>query len=69
MRVAIAAWHLKDRNVGLGRYCHGLIEALAQVDPINEYEILAPVASDLLKDSKNARMRKVSFPMFKRGFW
>ncbi len=69
MKVAIAAWHLKDRNVGLGRYCQGLIHALGQVDQINEYEILSPVAPSQPPVGKNMRIRKVTVPLFKRRLW
>lgn len=69
MKVAIAAWHLKDRNVGLGRYCQGLIHALGEVDQANEYEVLAPVAPSQLSVARNVRLRRVAFPLFKRRFW
>ncbi len=69
MKVAIAAWHLRDRNVGLGRYCQGLIDALGEVDRINDYEILSPVAPRQPPAGKNMRIRKVTFPLFKRRFW
>lgn len=69
MRVTIAAWHLKDRNVGLGRYCQGLIHALGEVDTENEYEILAPVAPSRPPVSTNIRICKVAFPLLKRRFW
>ncbi len=69
MKVAIAAWHLKDRNVGLGRYCQGLMHALGEVDPGNEYEILSPVVPSRLPTSPNIRIRKVAFPLLKRRFW
>lgn len=69
MKVAIAAWHLKDLNVGLGRYCQGLIQALAQFDQINDYEVLSPVTPSFLAASKNLRLRRVAFPLFKRRFW
>ena len=39
MKIVIAAWHLKDFNVGLGRYCRSLIEAMARVDGEHQYEI------------------------------
>lgn len=69
MKVAIAAWHLKDPNVGLGRYCRGLIRELGEVDQTNEYEILSPVAPGLLSGTGNVRFHKVTFPLFKRRFW
>ncbi len=69
MKVAIAAWHLRDRNVGLGRYCRGLIDALGEVDRTNDYEILSPVAPNQPPAGKNMRLRKVTFRLFKRRFW
>ncbi len=69
MKIVIAAWHLKDFNVGLGRYCRGLIEALGQVDTENHYEILMPDDSYRFPDRPNMRYRLVRFPIFKRRFW
>lgn len=69
MNVAIAAWHLRDPNVGLGRYCRGLIQALGQVDQTNRYEILSPVAPSQLPAGTNVHVRTVTFPLFRRRFW
>ena len=44
MKIVIAAWHLQDFNVGLGRYARGFIEMLGRVDRTNRYEILMPHA-------------------------
>jgi glycosyltransferase involved in cell wall biosynthesis len=65
----IAAWHLKDFNVGLGRYCRGLIEAIGRVDSDNEYEILMSDSSCRFPDRPNVRYRLIRFPVFKRRFW
>lgn len=69
MRVVIAAWHLKDFNVGLGRYCRGLIEAIGRVDSENRYEILMPNDSHRFPERPNMRYRVIRFPIFKRRFW
>jgi len=69
MNIAIAAWHLKDFNVGLGRYCRGLIEAIGRVDTENRYEILMPVGTYRFPDRPNFRYRPVRVPLFKRRVW
>jgi glycosyltransferase involved in cell wall biosynthesis len=69
MKVVIAAWHLKDFNVGLGRYCRGLIEGLGRVDHENRYEILMPNDAYRFPDRPNIRYRLIRFPVFKRRFW
>lgn len=69
LRIVIAAWHLRDFNVGLGRYCRGLIEALGRVDRENQYEILVPDDSYRFSQRPNMRYRLIRFPLFKRRFW
>lgn len=69
MRIVIAAWHLKDANVGLGRYCRGLIEAIGRVDRDNWYEVLMPEDACRFPVYPNLRYRVVRFPIFKRRFW
>lgn len=69
MKIVIAAWHLRDVNVGLGRYSRGLIEALGRVDGKNEYEILMPDGSCRFPERPNMRYRVIRFPLFKRRFW
>lgn len=69
MKVVIAAWHLKDFNVGLGRYSRALIEALGRVDVENQYEILMPDESHRFPERPNMRYRLIRFPFFKRRFW
>lgn len=69
MKIVIAAWHLKNFNVGLGRYCRGLIEALGRVDRENSYEILIPHEEDRLPAFPHVRYRIIRFPVFKRRFW
>lgn len=69
MKIVIAAWHLRDFNVGLGRYARGLIEAIGRVDADNRYEILLPDDSYRFPDRPNVRYRLIRFPIFKRRFW
>lgn len=69
MNIVIAAWHLRDFNVGLGRYCRGLIEALGRVDLVNRYEILMPEDAVRFPGRPNMRYRHIRFPIFKRRFW
>jgi glycosyltransferase involved in cell wall biosynthesis len=69
MKVVIAAWHLKDFNVGLGRYSRALIEALGRVDAETQYEILMPDESYRFPERPNMRYRLIRFPLFKRRFW
>jgi glycosyltransferase involved in cell wall biosynthesis len=69
MRIVIAAWHLKDFNVGLGRYSRGLIEALGRVDSENQYEILLPDDSYTFPERSNVRYHLIRFPLFKRRVW
>ena len=69
MKIVIAAWHLKDFNVGLGRYTRNLIESLGSVDGKNEYEVLMPLESCVFPSRPNVRYRVCRYPIFKRRFW
>lgn len=69
MKILLAAWHLRDFNVGLGRYVRSLIEALGTVDRDNEYEIVMPVEQPLFVKYPNVRYRTVKIPVFKRRVW
>lgn len=69
VKVVIAAWHLKNPTVGLGRYARELIEAIGRVDPVNEYEILMPDAGYRFPDRPNIRYTLIRFPLFRRRFW
>ncbi len=69
MKIVISAWHLKNRNVGIGRYTYHLIEHLARVDHANEYEILIPTESHDFQPSPNVRYRLIRLPVFKRRVW
>lgn len=69
MKIVIAAWHLKDFNVGIGRYCRGLIVALGQIDKENEYHILVPEVAYPFPQFKNVHYHVIRFPFFKRRVW
>ncbi len=69
MKIVIAAWHLKDFNVGLGRYCRELIEAIGRVDRDNQYDVLMPTDACRFPDRPNFRYRVIRFPLFRRRFW
>jgi alpha-1,3-rhamnosyl/mannosyltransferase len=69
MNILIAAWHLKDFNVGLGRYARGLISVLGNVDPENHYEIVTPENVKGFPAHPNISYRRVRIPFFKRRVW
>ncbi len=69
VKIVIAAWHLKNFNVGIGRYARELIEALGRVDPTNDYHILLPQAEHPFTARQNMRYRVVQFPLFRRRVW
>ncbi len=67
--IVIAAWHLRNFNVGLGRYARELIAALGRVDQVNRYTVLLPDSHGELSARPNVRYRVVRVPMFKRRVW
>ncbi|WP_447602323.1 glycosyltransferase family 4 protein [Nitrospira sp. Nam80] len=69
MKIIIAAWHLKNPTVGLGRYCRELVEGIARVDPSNQYDILMPDSGHRFPHRGNVRYRLIRFPFFRRRFW
>ena len=69
MKIVIAAWHLRDFNVGLGQYARGLIEALGRVDATNQYEILMPDDSCNFSVRQNIRYHVIRIPFFRRRLW
>jgi len=69
VNILIAAWHLRDFNVGLGRYSRGLIDGLGRVDRDNRYEVLMPDDSCRFTDRSNFHYRLIRFPVFKRRVW
>lgn len=69
MKIVIAAWHLKNFNVGIGRYARELIQALGRVDHVNQYHILLPQPDHPFTPHPNMRYRVIRFPVFRRRFW
>jgi glycosyltransferase involved in cell wall biosynthesis len=69
VKIVISAWHLKNRNVGIGRYTYHLIENLARVDHTNQYEILIPEGAHDFQPWPNVRYRLIRLPVFKRRVW
>jgi glycosyltransferase involved in cell wall biosynthesis len=69
MKIVIAAWHLKDFNVGLGRYSQGLIEAIAGVEGPHQYVILMPEQRQTFPKRAHMRYRVIRLPIFKRRVW
>ncbi len=69
MKIVVAAWHLKDFNVGLGRYCRELIDAIGRVDRDNQYDVLMPTDACRFPERPNFRYRLIRFPLFRRRFW
>lgn len=69
MKIVIAAWHLKNFNVGIGRYSRELIEAIGRVDRAHCYEVLVPDDSYRFPDRPNIRYRLIRFPLFRARFW
>jgi len=69
VKIVISAWHLKNRNVGIGRYTYHLIKNLARVDQTNQYEILIPERTHDFQPWPNVRHRLIRLPVFKRRVW
>ena len=69
MKIVIAAWHLKNINVGIGRYARELIEALGRVDHANQYDILLPHADHPFTARPNMRYQVIRIPFFRRRVW
>ncbi len=69
MKIVIAAWHVRNPNVGLGRYTRGLIDAIGRVDLENRYDILVPYNAHGFPTRPNVTYRVIRFPFFKRRVW
>ena len=69
MKIVIAAWHVRDFNVGIGRYTRNLLEGIGRIDHENQYEILTPDAYLPLVSPPNFRYRRVRFSNFKKRYW
>ncbi len=69
VKIVLAAWHIRNFNVGLGSYARGLIEALGRVDRDNRYDVIMPGDPFGFPNRPNMRYRVIRFPFFKRRFW
>ena len=69
MKIVIAAWHVRDFNVGIGRYTRNLIDGIGRIDHANDYEILTPDAYLPLVSPPNFRFRRIRFSNFKKRYW
>ena len=69
MKIVIAAWHVRDFNVGLGRYTRNLIEGIGRIDPENQYDILTPDAYQAVVSPPNFRYRRIRFSNYKKRYW
>ena len=69
MKIVIAAWHVRDFNVGLGRYARELIDAIGRVDREHDYLILMPPAACAFAARPNMVYRTVRIPFFRRRVW
>lgn len=69
MKIVIAAWHVRDFNVGLGRYARELIEAIGRVDQAHDYLVLVPPAACAFTARPNMVYRTVRIPFFRRRVW
>ena len=69
VKIVIAAWHLRNFNVGIGRYARELIEALGRIDRANHYQILLPHAAHPFTARPNMQYRVIRFPLFRRRVW
>jgi len=69
MKIVIAAWHLANPHVGLGRYARGLIEGLSHIDDGNDYLVVAPCAAPWFPSRPHLRFRRIRLPLFRRRLW
>lgn len=69
MNVLIAAWHLGQFNVGIGRYTRALVEAISRVDSDNDYVILTPKPVSLSLKHGNVKCVVTRLPLFRRSGW
>ncbi len=70
MRIGINAFFLKRPETGSGQYTRHLLEALARVEPANEYILFGPAIRDSRFAIRNLRklwFEQVSFPRACRG--
>ena len=69
MKVLIAAWHLDQFNVGIGRYTRALVEAISRVDSKHHYTILTPKPVSLSLTHDNVQCLVARVPLVRRRGW
>lgn len=69
MKVVIAAWHLAQFNVGIGRYTRSLIEAISRVDSKDQYTVLTPKAVSVSLRSGRVQCVVTRLPFLRRRGW
>ena len=69
MKIVIAAWHLGQFNVGIGRYTRALVEAISRVDQDNDYLVLTPKPVPLSLKHGNVKCVVARLPLFRRRGW
>jgi glycosyltransferase involved in cell wall biosynthesis len=69
VKITIAAWHLENPTVGIGRYVHGLIQGLASIESAHQYLILLPWRYRDLPVRPHLYYRVIRVPTFRRRVW
>ena len=69
LKIAIAAWHLQNLNVGIGRYVRGLINAVANTEAPHQYVILLPDHQKDLPARPHLQYCVVRIPLYRRRVW
>ena len=69
MNISIAAWHLQDGNVGVGRYCLGLLKGLNEIERRHQYEILVNEKSTYEQVFLGLHFKRILVPFFRRRMW
>lgn len=69
MNIVIAAWHLAQFNVGIGRYTKALVEAISRVDSDDRYTVLTPGPVSVSVRSGRVRCVVTRLPFLRRRGW
>ena len=69
MNIVIAAWHLAQFNVGIGRYTRALVEAISRVEGEHTYKVLTPKPVPLSLKSDRVQCIVTRLPVFRRRGW
>ncbi|RMH03151.1 MAG: glycosyltransferase family 1 protein [Nitrospirae bacterium] len=68
-KIVIAAWHLANPNVGIGRYCRSLLDTLGRIESQYRFEIFVPIQHVIQPSRGRLRFRAVRLPVFRRRTW